>query len=163
MSVFSRKKRRESSRLELRSKLDRFSLKLWILMTLNVSLFQEDKEGGENPEQRKTFGAAQVDFMILRNSASSIHWLSSSIFTCSFVRPALYHLILSPLYDVSDHTNHKFPIRIWSWHHVSVIHCWVEPSVLLSSYTLCVEWQAVCKSVKLPTVQPIYLSLLPDN
>ena len=25
-------------------------------------------------------------------------------------------------------------MRIWSWQHVSVIHCWVEPSLLLSSY-----------------------------
>ena len=24
-------------------------------------------------------------------------------------------------------------MRIWSWQHVSVIHCWVEPSLLLSS------------------------------
>ena len=25
-------------------------------------------------------------------------------------------------------------MRIWSWQHVSVIHCWVEPSLLLSSF-----------------------------
>ena len=37
------------------------------------------------------------------------HWLSSSIFTCSFVRPsAWWHLHFSPLYDVLDHTNHIF-------------------------------------------------------
>ena len=71
----------------------------------------------------------------LRNSASSFHWLSSSIFTVcrssSFV-PHRWHLLSSPLYDVSDHTNHIFSVRIWSWQHVSVIHCWVEPSLLLS-------------------------------
>ena len=27
-------------------------------------------------------------------------------------------------------------MRIWSWQHVSVIHCWVEPSILLSSFYL---------------------------
>ena len=41
------------------------------------------------------------------------HWLSSSIFTCSFVRSSVrpsawWHLHLSPLYDVLDHTNHIF-------------------------------------------------------
>ena len=37
-----------------------------------------------------------VSLTFLRNSASSFHWLSSSIFSCSsFVRPALYHLLLS--------------------------------------------------------------------
>ena len=35
--------------------------------------------------------------------------------------------------DVLDHTNHIFSVRIWSWQHVSAIHCWVEPSLLLSS------------------------------
>ena len=38
-----------------------------------------------------------------------VHWLSSSIFTCLFVRPsAWWHFHLSPLYDVLDHTNHIF-------------------------------------------------------
>ena len=49
------------------------------------------------------------------------------------VVPHPWHLLSSPLYDVSDHTNHIFSVRIWSWQHVSVIHCWVEPSLLLSS------------------------------
>ena len=73
----------------------------------------------------------------LRNSASSFHWLSSSIFSVRLfvclVVPHPWHLLSSPLYDVSDHTNHIFSVRIWSWQHVSVIHCWVEPSLLLSS------------------------------
>ena len=32
-----------------------------------------------------------------------------------------WHLLSSPLYDVSDYTNHIFSVRIWSWQHVSVI------------------------------------------
>ena len=59
----------------------------------------------------------------LRDSASSFHWLSSSIFSCcclSFVVPHRWHLLSSPLYDVSEHTNHIFSVRIWSWQHVSV-------------------------------------------
>ena len=61
--------------------------------------------------------------------------LSSIFNVCrlSFV-PHPWHLFSSPLYDVSDHTNHIFSERIWSWQHVSVIHCWVEPSLLFSSY-----------------------------
>ena len=49
--------------------------------------------------------------------------------------PHRWHLLLSPLYDVSGHTNHIFSVRIWSWQHVSVniFCCWVEPSLLLSS------------------------------
>ena len=27
-------------------------------------------------------------------------------------------------------------MRIWSWQHVSAIHCWVEPSLLLSSFSI---------------------------
>ena len=92
----------------------------------------------------------------LRNSASSIHWLSSSIFTCSFVRHALYHLILSPLYDVSDNTNHIFSVRIWSWQHVSVIHCWVEPSLLLSSSLNASKFLQVSSDLKTWTALSIH-------
>ena len=53
--------------------------------------------------------------LFLRNSASSFHWLSSSIFTvCSLFGNTSSH-------DVLDHTNHIFSVRIWSWQHVSVI------------------------------------------
>ena len=31
-----------------------------------------------------------------------------------------WHLLSSPLYDVSEHTNHIFSARIWSWQHASV-------------------------------------------
>ena len=47
--------------------------------------------------------------------------------------PHRWHLHLSPQYDVLDHTNHIFSVRIWSWQYVSVNICWVEPSLLLSS------------------------------
>ena len=71
---------------------------------------------------------------------ASIGWVAlSSVFVRSFVRsfvPHPLHLLSSPLYDVSDHTNQIFSVRIWSWQHVSVIHCWVEPSLLLSSFCL---------------------------
>ena len=60
----------------------------------------------------------------LQNSASSFHlMLSSSIFNvcrCSSFVPHRWHLLSSLLYDVSDHTNHIFSVRIWSWQHVSV-------------------------------------------
>ena len=76
--------------------------------------------------------------LLLRNLASNFHWLSSSIFNvrCSLFVPHPWHFLSSPLYDVSDHTNHIFSVRIWSWQHVSVIHFWVEPSLPLSSYSL---------------------------
>ena len=57
------------------------------------------------------------------SSASSFHWLSSSIFSVcrrSFVVPHPWHLLLSPLYNVSEHTNHIFSERIWFWQYVSV-------------------------------------------
>ena len=60
--------------------------------------------------------------LLLRNLASNFHWLSSSIFNvrCSLFVPHPWHFLSSPLYDVSDHTNHIFSVRIWSWQHVSV-------------------------------------------
>ena len=35
--------------------------------------------------------------------------------------PHRWHLLLSPLYDALDHTNHSFSVRIWSWQHVIII------------------------------------------
>ena len=65
---------------------------------------------------------------------ASIGWVAlSSLFVCCSFVPHPWHILSSPLFDVSDHTNHIFSVRIWSWQHVSVIHCWVEPSLLLSS------------------------------
>ena len=65
--------------------------------------------------------SSRLFVLILRDSASSFHWLSSSIFSCcSSVVPHRWHLLSSPLYDVSEHTNHIFSVRIWSWQHVSV-------------------------------------------
>ena len=69
---------------------------------------------------------------------ASIGWVALfSLIVChsSFV-PHPWHILSSPLYDVSDHTNNIFSVRIWSWQHVSVKICWVEPSLLLSSYLL---------------------------
>ena len=57
---------------------------------------------------------------ILQGSASSYHWLSSSICSYCLVVSHPSHLLSSPLYDVSEHTNHIFSVRIWSWHHDSV-------------------------------------------
>ena len=46
---------------------------------------------------------------------SIIQRLSSTIFPCSFVVvPHRWHLHLSPLYDVLDHTNHTFSESSWS-------------------------------------------------
>ena len=47
--------------------------------------------------------------------------LSSSIFTCWLSVPHRWHLHLSPLYDVLDHTNQIFSVRIWSCQCVSNI------------------------------------------
>ena len=67
---------------------------------------------------------------------ASIGWVALSslivVRRLSFV-PHPWHLFSSPLYDVSDHTNHIFSVRIWPWQHVIVIHSWVKPSLLLSS------------------------------
>ena len=51
----------------------------------------------------------------MRNSASSFHWLSSSIFNVRLFVPHPWHLLSSPLYDVSAHTNHIFS-SIWVSH-----------------------------------------------
>ena len=64
---------------------------------------------------------------------ASIGWVALSSVVRSFVRPSRIVTSPSPLFDVLDHTNHIFSVRIWSWQHVSVIHRWVEPSLLLSS------------------------------
>ena len=68
----------------------------------------------------------------------AMHWLSRSIF--AYCRQ----------YDVLDHTNHIFSVRIWSWQHVSVIisciHCWVEPSLLLFCIIFIIISKAFYKS-----------------
>ena len=53
---------------------------------------------------------------------ASIGWVAlSSVFVCrSFVVTHRWHLLSSPPYDVSEHTNYIFSVRIWSWQHVSV-------------------------------------------
>ena len=52
---------------------------------------------------------------------ASIGWVALySLFGCSSFVPHPWHLLSSPLYDVSDHTNHIFSVSIWSWQHVSV-------------------------------------------
>ena len=60
---------------------------------------------------------------ILRNSASSFHWLSSELYLqCSFVRcSSRIRDTSSHLHCVSDHTNQIFSVRIWS---VSFIAEW---------------------------------------
>ena len=81
----------------------------------------------EWPTKQKTITQTKANntrqHLQLRNSASSFHWLSSSIFTVcrsSFV-PHRWHLLSSPLYDVLDHTNHIFYVRILSWQCVITI------------------------------------------
>ena len=45
---------------------------------------------------------------------ASIGWVAlSSVVRCSVVTHR-WHLLSSPLYDVSKHTNHIFSVRIWS-------------------------------------------------
>ena len=74
---------------------------------------------------KKKWGISRISggsLRYLRDSACSFHWLSSSIFSfCLFIVVThRWHLLSSPQYDVSEHTNHIFSVRIWSWQHVSV-------------------------------------------
>ena len=75
----------------------------------------KQSESGEGLEQ--IFAQYLLDLATngchVEKTYKALHWLSSSIFTCLFVclvvRPsAWWHLHLSPLYDVRDHTNHIF-------------------------------------------------------
>ena len=50
----------------------------------------------------------------------SIGWVALSSVVGHSVVPHRWHLLQSPLYDVSNHTNHIFSVRIWSWQRVSV-------------------------------------------
>ena len=45
---------------------------------------------------------------------ASIGWVALSSVVRSVV-PHRWHLLSFPLYDVSEHTNHMFSVRIWSW------------------------------------------------
>ena len=50
------------------------------------------------------------------------HWLRAlSSLVCSSFVPHPLHLHLSPLYEVLDHTNQIFSVRIWSWQRVIII------------------------------------------
>ena len=68
---------------------------------------------------------------------ASIGWAAlSSVVRCSFV-PHRWHLLSSPLYDVSEHTNHIFSVRIWSWQHVSAD---ISSVAELSQFSWRVNW-----------------------
>ena len=60
---------------------------------------------------------------IAKLSGSQIRsWVALSLLVVrSFVRPDRWHLHLSPLYEVLDHTNQIFSVRIWSWQRVIII------------------------------------------
>ena len=51
---------------------------------------------------------------------ASIGWVALSSVVCRLFVPHQWHLLSSPLYDVSEHTNHIFSVSIWSRQHVSV-------------------------------------------
>ena len=71
---------------------------------------------------------------------ASIGWEALSTFIYRLSR--IGNLLLSPIYDVSDHTDHIFAGRIWSWQHISVNMCWVDPSyccLVLSEW-----WWVIC-------------------
>ena len=67
--------------------------------------------------------SGEADFVIARLSVSQIRsWVAlSSLVVCRPSVPHRWHLHLSPLYDVLDHTNQIFSVRIWSWQRISVI------------------------------------------
>ena len=101
----------------------------YLEVILNINFGNVSKVMGDSLRKfQKTWYEFQTslnfgDIYLLRNSASSFHWLSSCIFSCSFGRsfvPHRWHLLSSPLYDASEHTNHIISVRIWSWQHVSV-------------------------------------------
>ena len=54
-------------------------------------------------------------------------------------------------------------MRIWSWQHVSVIHCWVKPSLLLSSFTCNVKTRVLSKLYLSVKNYLIYLQSLESN
>ena len=61
--------------------------------------------------------SANRSFYCETQPPASIGWVALSSL---IVVPHRWHLLSSPLYDVSNHTNHIFSVRIWSWQHVSV-------------------------------------------
>ena len=64
---------------------------------------------------------------------AAIGWVALSSVVCRrrlFV-PHRWHLLSSPLYDESEHRNHIFSVRIWSWQHVMTS---------VSTYLLLLSW-----------------------
>ena len=41
--------------------------------------------------------------------------------------PSFQYLLSPPLYNVSDHANYMFTVRMWSLQHVSAIFCYCDP------------------------------------
>ena len=92
--------------------------------------------------------------LIARLSVSQIKsWVAlSSLVVRPSVRPSVphrWHLHLSPLSDVLDHTNHIFSVMIWSWQHVSVIissydSIWVSHSCMLSCFITLPSFLHLC-------------------
>ena len=79
MSVFSRKKRRESSRLELRSKLDRFSLKLWILVHVCLPPGRQGGRGGWASTERKSGSPSWSSTGFLASNSLFLYFCCSCI------------------------------------------------------------------------------------
>ena len=81
---------------------------------------------------------------------ASIGWVAlSSVVVVWSVVPHRWHLLSSPLYGVSEHTNHIISVRIWSWQHVSVIAelsqvycCLVFHLILISFHCTRASWSS---------------------
>ena len=82
--------------------------------------------------QRRQHYRVWIKLTFLRYSAFQDQRLSSYIFPCSY-RPAWWHLHLSPLYDIFDHTNHIFYVRIYPGN-MSLSSC-DHIMINISSYT----------------------------
>ena len=90
------------------SLLPQYSCNIKLLCFMSLALLTQ------LPQTEKSENLIKTKF--LRDSASS--FLNLQLFVRSFV-PHRWHLLSSPLYDISEHKNHIFSERIWSWQHVS--------------------------------------------
>ena len=99
-----------------------------------------------------TKSQSMKDKLSLRDSASSFHWLSSSIFSCSFVvRPAsVTSPPISTIWCFQAYKPYIFceDMILATCQCQHIFCCWVEPSLLLSSLLCFVTNYAVlAKSV----------------
>ena len=107
------------------------NIKLFCFMSLALLI--------QLPQTEKSENLIKTEF--LRDSASSFHRLSSSIFSCSFVclvvRPAsVTSPLISTIWYFRAYKPHIFckDMILATCQCQQIFCCWVEPSLLLSSF-----------------------------